>query len=95
MYLKINESILVFIGWFIQASFELSCIQCTSPIRRISQNLNYSCLDGTLPPLPCILPANKSNTTFKACMSSLYRIERRKNGGKKNYIDSCVNILKK
>ncbi|CAF1431636.1 unnamed protein product [Rotaria magnacalcarata] len=81
-----NEILLLFIGWFIQASFELSCIQCTSPIRRNALNRNHSCLYGTLEPLPCSSSNNDSNYSFKTCTSSVYRIGFSRNGGNKTFL---------
>ncbi|CAF3229264.1 unnamed protein product [Rotaria socialis] len=81
-----NEILLLFVGWFIQASFELSCIQCTSPIRHSALNPNNSCLDGTLEPLPCFSSNNGSNHAFKSCMSVLYRMGFSRNGGNKTFL---------
>ena len=61
--------------------FQLECIQCTSPIRRVSHNWNYACLYGTLLPLPC-QHGNESKATFNTCMSNLYTLGTQGNGGK-------------
>ncbi len=103
MQLEINKCILLFFGWFIQASkwkgefiyfknswffggLELSCIQCTSPIRRISQNWDHSCLDASLVPIPCELSSNASKSTFINCASALYRLGYKGSKGKKNVL---------
>jgi hypothetical protein len=68
---------------FFLVGFQLACIQCTSPIRRVSQIREHSCLDGTLPPLPCGQRINQSKLVFPNCVSALYRLASKGNGGNK------------
>ena len=70
--------------YFFFAGYELACIQCTSPIRRVSHNRDHPCLDGTLISAPCPPPFNESVSGFKNCVSALYRLGKGRNGGKKN-----------
>ncbi len=63
--------------FFFLVAFELACIQCTSPLRRVPQMRDHSCLDGTLAPVPCAQSIHASKN-YKNCISVLY------NGGKKN-----------
>ncbi|CAF1581067.1 unnamed protein product [Adineta steineri] len=74
MRLDINKYLLVFIGWLIRTSYQLECVQCTSPVRRVTQNWDHSCLDGTLTSVPCQEPPNESNSSFRQCVSAAYRI---------------------
>ena len=69
---------------FVSLGLELSCIQCTSPVERITQNWDHSCLDGTLPAVPCEQSNNDSSKAYQNCVSALYRIGLSANGGKKS-----------
>ncbi|CAF1073324.1 unnamed protein product [Adineta steineri] len=82
MQLETNGLILILFGCFIRTSFELACIQCTSPIRRVAQNWDHSCLDGTLAPEPCEQPINDTRGTFINCASALFKVGLNGNRGK-------------
>ncbi|CAF0768808.1 unnamed protein product [Adineta ricciae] len=84
MQLERRQLVFIIFGWFICPSFELSCIQCTSPVERITQNWDHSCLDGTLASVACKKPNNESSEPFLNCVSALYRIGLNTNGGKKS-----------
>lgn len=60
--------------------YQLACIQCTSPVRRISQLSDHSCLDGTLQPLLCEQIINGSKLIFKNCVSAIYKLGLNGNG---------------
>ncbi|CAF1255823.1 unnamed protein product [Rotaria sordida] len=79
--MDINRYLFIFIGWLIRTSYQIECLQCTSPIRRSSHNWDHSCLDGTLLPLPCEGSIDISASTFKQCVSSLYRLGQRGSAG--------------
>ncbi|CAF1042311.1 unnamed protein product [Rotaria sp. Silwood1] len=82
MHMDINQYFFIFIGWLVRTSYQLDCIQCTSPIRHMSTSWDHSCLDGTLSPLPCEAIVNGSALTFQQCGSALYRISQRGSAGK-------------
>ncbi|CAF2641147.1 unnamed protein product [Rotaria sp. Silwood2] len=80
--MDINRYLLIFIGWLVRTSYQIECLQCTSPIRRTSTSRDHPCLDGTLSPLPCEESNNASVSTFIQCVSALYRIGQRGSAGK-------------
>ncbi|UJR22364.1 hypothetical protein I4U23_025426 [Adineta vaga] len=81
MPLQANRLILLLLGYFICPSLELACIQCTSPIERVAQNWDHSCLDGTLTPVLCEQSTNETKKPYLNCISALYRISLNGNGG--------------
>lgn len=62
---------------------QLECLQCTSLVQRVGEVWNYSCLDGTLEPLPCTDPDHALDSPYKTCISALFRISNQRKGGKK------------
>ena len=62
--------------------YSLSCIQCTTPIQRIIENGNNSCLYGTLVPVTCDRIINGTKKNFKNCLSALYKFPRQGNRDK-------------
>ncbi|UJR26739.1 hypothetical protein I4U23_008054 [Adineta vaga] len=81
MHLDISKCLLIFLGSLIQFSDELECLQCTSPIRRVSRDWDHSCLDGTLMPVACPQLINKTESPFEQCVSAVHRLGRGRNSG--------------
>jgi hypothetical protein len=77
---------------FFLVGFQLACIQCSSPIRRVSQIREHPCLDGTLTPVPCEQRINQSKLPFQNCVSALYRLALHGNGGNKKEIYSYKKL---
>jgi len=67
-----NYKSFFFYGYLLFRGYQLSCIQCTSSIRRVTQTWDHSCLDATLEPVPCVKPINQTKS-HKNCVSALYR----------------------
>jgi hypothetical protein len=63
--------------------YQLSCIQCTSSIRRVERYWDHSCLDGTLKPRTCQESDNVNQTFYQQCTSDLYRVSGQGTSGKK------------
>ncbi len=85
--LYVNKDTFLGIIDLVFTGFELACIQCTSPIRRVSQNWDHSCLDGTLAPVPCAQPINESIPSFKTCVSALYTLGSKVKRGEQNHLN--------
>jgi len=85
--LYINKDTFLWILDLVFTGFELACIQCTSPIQRVSQSWDHSCLDGTLSPVPCVQPMNESIAPFKTCASALYALGSKPKRGEQNHLN--------
>ncbi|CAF1093974.1 unnamed protein product [Adineta ricciae] len=93
MHLDISKYFLLLLACLVRLTFQLECLQCTSPIRRVSRDWDHSCLDGTLMPVDCPLPLNKTETPFTQCVSAVHRLGNRQGSGVLIY-RGCVKISK-
>ncbi|CAF0732407.1 unnamed protein product [Adineta ricciae] len=91
MHLDISEYFLLLLVCLVRLSFQLECLQCTSPIRRVSRDWDHSCLDGTLTPVNCSQPLNKTEPPFMQCVSAVHRLGNRQGSGLLIY-RGCVKI---